>query len=158
MLNEVEVSGELAPPPPSSNTESILTVLKDRGHRITKVRRALLDVFHLSAGPVSVIELGEALAASGLRPNKTTFYREVEFLVKEGILHEVDLLDGRKRYELAHIKGQHHHLVCRSCNAVRCVEIEQDVEQLGKKVASQFNFQVQSQVLEFFGYCGDCKQ
>jgi len=137
--------------------EALIKDLRAEGHRITKVRRAVLSQIISASGPLSALQLLAALKQGELIVNKTTVYREIDFLKEAKLVREVDLLDGTKRYELLEEGSHHHHLVCTNCRKVQCVEMQNDLDALERRVGRKYRFQIQSHVLEFFGRCSDCK-
>ena len=136
-------------------SEKILEDLRAKGERITKLRKALLSLLSHKHTVLSAPEILKALAKKSLTLNKTTIYREIDFLLSHKIIREVDLLDGLKRYELLD-SGHHHHIVCTSCKKIECVEMHDDLCALEKKISSKYKFKIESHVLEFFGLCGNC--
>lgn len=135
---------------------NFLERLKQAGHRVTKVRKALIEILSIASGPLTVPELLLKLKEHSLGVNKTTVYRELEFLNNEGLLLEVDLLDRTKRYEVIGESDHHHHLVCTECNNIKCVEMHDDLTQLEQKISKKHKFLITSHVLEFFGVCHNC--
>lgn len=132
-----------------------IELLRKEGHRITNVRQAMIELFATAHSPLSVLELGEALNSEGMEPNKTTIYREIEFFLEKEFIKEIDLLDGKKRYELS-TEGHHHHFFCNNCKKIFCIDMERDLDELEKKLSKKFKFQIESHVLEFFGKCEEC--
>jgi Fur family transcriptional regulator, ferric uptake regulator len=141
---------------PAADTATVVDALKGQGFRITKVRRALLDILTTASHPMSVPELLPALAKCDLMVNKTTVYRELDFLLENQIVLELDLLDGAKRYELLQPDHHHHHLVCTKCGMIECVEMHHDLDEIEARIATNHKFKVSSHVLEFFGLCEKC--
>ena len=133
-----------------------LDELRNRGFRITKVRLAVEECFRSSRSPLSVAEVSAGLETQNLRVNKTTLYREIVFLLQQNVVREIDLLDGRKRYELVGSGDHHHHFVCTACQRILCVPIPPSFEALEKKLAKSVGFKVTKHVLEFFGLCRAC--
>ncbi len=86
--------------------------------------------------------------------NKTTVYRQIEKLLADNIIIEVEFGDGKKRYELKSI-DHHHHLVCKKCNSLEDIILDESL--LLSEVSKKSSFQVESHSLEFFGYCSKCK-
>ena len=131
--------------------------LRAAGHRLTAIRRAMIEIFLATELPLSASEVLERLKHRDLAVNKTTVYRELEFLLKERLIREIDLLEGMKRYESIDFEGaHHHHLVCINCKSIRCVHMEKDLDQLERKLEKKHNFKVLSHTLEFFGLCRKC--
>jgi Fur family ferric uptake transcriptional regulator len=137
-------------------TDIIVERLQQGGFRDTATRRAILDVFQKRVKPVSAPELSEFLSEKGFWPNKTTVYRELAFLRDQEILHEVQFMDGTRRYEMAS-ETHHHHLVCVDCDAVEEVVVREDLEQEEKRLARAKRFKILNHSLEFYGICGKCQ-
>ncbi len=123
--------------------------LKSLGSRITPIRTKMIQLLVDSKKPVSVSEILKLVKA-----NKTTIYRELEFLMAQGLVNEIDFGDGKKRYESSHL-DHHHHLVCTKCGEIDDVDLE-DVE-LDTKAAMKSGYQIQKHSLEFFGMCPRCQ-
>lgn len=133
-----------------------LTILKDRRFRLTKIRTAVIEILAGAPEPLLVEDLQEQLAARGLRPNKTTVYRELDFLLEQGLVVEVEFGEGKKRYET--FGEHHHHLICTECKKVTGVHVEEgELTRQEKEFASTHGFTVQRHMLEFFGTCKDCR-
>jgi len=136
-------------------SEKIVEELRVKGQRITKLRKGLLSLLSHKHAVLSAPEIMKALAKKNLVVNKTTIYRELDFLLSHDVIREVDLLDGLKRYELKD-SGHHHHIVCTSCRKIECVEMHDDLCTLEKKISARYKFKIESHVLEFFGICNLC--
>ncbi|OPY93553.1 MAG: Sialic acid TRAP transporter permease protein SiaT [Syntrophaceae bacterium PtaU1.Bin231] len=67
---------------------SLLENLKGSGCRITRTRRAMLDILSTSRVLLSADDLRRALAVKGLKVNKTTVYRELSWQGFRHILRE----------------------------------------------------------------------
>jgi len=141
---------------PPRNAEKILEELRAQKFRITKVRSSLLEILCDSKQPMSAPQILKALATRRIAVNKTTVYRELDFLLLHRIVAEIDILDGTKRYEVVPPDHHHHHLVCTACGNIQCVEMQHDLDALEKKIRSSHQFKVDSHVLEFFGRCSTC--
>ena len=124
---------------------------------MTKVRRAMLEILCKSEVPLAASELILKLNRRSLAVNKTTVYRELDFLLGEKVVREIDLMDGKKRYEVQGEHDHHHHMICTSCKAIRCVEMADDLNTLEAEIFSKFKFKVESHTLEFFGVCRKCQ-
>lgn len=138
--------------------EAQLQALKAQGHRMTRLRKAFVNLLVDRHGPMSVQEILQILESRRISVNKTSIYREIEFLREQNLLREVDLLDGRKRYELVVEGHHHHHLVCTRCKGITCASIPHDLEVLEKRLKREHKFEVTGHVLEFFGICQRCQQ
>jgi Fur family ferric uptake transcriptional regulator len=139
-----------------TDSENILSGLKDAGHRLTRIRKNLVHFLCSTSSPLSALEIIQKLEEENIQANKTTVYRELSFLLENGVASEVDLLDGKKRYELLSEDACHHHLVCTECEKIECLEVKHDFQALERQVKKEHNFAIESHVLEFFGRCKDC--
>ncbi|MEX0869998.1 MAG: Fur family transcriptional regulator [Candidatus Spechtbacterales bacterium] len=135
--------------------KQILKNLKQRGHRITKVRSAMLDVFENAKKPLLAAEISASLKGKGIYANKTTVYRQIDFLKEERVIKEIDFGDLQRRYELAGT-DHHHHAVCVYCGDVEEVELSGDLKSQEKKISQDYKFKVLHHKLEFFGICRKC--
>ncbi len=89
-----------------------------------------------------------------MRVNKTTVYRQLDKLVASDKVIEVELGDGKKRYELKGL-DHHHHLICNNCGIIEDVEFDEKI--IMDEVNSKTSFKIEKHNLEFFGTCVNCK-
>jgi Fur family transcriptional regulator, ferric uptake regulator len=129
--------------------------LKSLDHRITPIRRHMFKFFSDNPSPVSAIDILDNFSSLGIDVNKTTVYREIEFLVKSGIIQEVEFGEGKKRYEVD-TGRHHHHVICLNCKTIADVELEVDLHKEEKLIEAKTGFKVKNHSLEFFGLCPNC--
>lgn len=132
-----------------------LSALQERGFRLTRARRAVVEFLVRTDAPQSIPEILESFQGKGLAFNKTTVYRELAFLVKEGIAKEVRISDEKRYYELA--GDHHHHTVCVRCGDIRDVVFHENLMPIERILSEKDGFQVLEHSLEFFGFCSQCK-
>lgn len=137
------------------NASTIIKDLKSIGFKNTKVRQTLVELLLKADSPLSIADLLDNLFQVGLKPNKTTVYREIEFLKEQEILEEVDFGDGKKRYEIS--EEHHHHVVCVNCKTVADVPMEKDLDLKEKQILAGLGFKPVGHSLEFFGLCKNCQ-
>lgn len=138
---------------------NILEELKSLGAKVTKTRKGLLGLLAAADHALSVPELLKELRKKSATVNKTTVYREVEFLLGRGVIRSVQLSSDRMSYELA-AKGHHHHLVCRICTSVEEVdneELEVVVQKLERFLSKTKKYRSVGHQLEFSGICEKCR-
>lgn len=117
---------------------------------LMRIRQPLIEYFSTHHSPISAKELLTVYPV-----NKTTVYRELEFLKSKNIIHEVVFADGVKRYEFSN-QTHHHHLVCVKCDSVADVEIDENLQDQEKQILKSNRFKVINHSLEFFGLCQSC--
>lgn len=138
-----------------TNVKEILAQISEGGYKKTKVRELLIGYLAQLKKPVDAQSLQDYLADNGQMVNKTTVYRELQFLLEQGIIVEVNFGDAKRRYEIAGLP-HHHHLVCNKCQQVEDVFVDQDLTALERKIKKEKNFDIHSHSLEFFGHCRKC--
>lgn len=143
--------------------------LKNKGYKKSDLRLKILEVLKLK----SVLDVPQILSLVTIKLkkvnpdvtiksrysniNKTSIYRQLEVLRNENIINEIDIGDGKKRYEIKPEKGHHHHLVCLKCNKIECYSIKKDLIEIENEINTQMKFKVQKHLLEFFGECENCQ-
>lgn len=142
------------------NIESIIADLRRSKLRITKLRKATLKIFSKVQKPISVAELRIFLSKLDIKVHKTSIYRELVVLKKEGIVREIQFDENKKRYELES-HNQHSHIICIKCNKVECDKVEnsaleKDLNQYKQKIMKQKKIKVTNYSLDFFGLCAKC--
>jgi len=122
--------------------------------RITPQRRAIADVLvgehvHLSAEDV----LARARVALP-ELSQATVYATLTELVALGEVCEITTGDGPRRFD-PNVGSSHHHLVCRSCGAIRDVE-PSGVSRLHVADDQLAGYQLERADITFRGLCPDC--
>lgn len=151
----IDRSGSSGPSGPSIGLRSSL---HQRGQRLTPQRRQVLELFermgeglHLSAE-----EVHRQLGLGDGRVSLATVYRSLRLLSSLGLLQELELPDGGRRFELASdAHPRHHHLVC-----VRCGRTEEfasgAVLAAGEQAARSHGFHLLECVLNVRALCPLC--
>ncbi|PIQ77469.1 hypothetical protein COV82_04255 [Candidatus Peregrinibacteria bacterium CG11_big_fil_rev_8_21_14_0_20_46_8] len=136
---------------------SIFRTLQQNGNRITMCRRALISLLFESPNPLSILDLKAALQQEGLEFDKSTLYREIQFLMNNNLTVELCFHTGEKKYEWK--REHHHHLICRRCDAIEEVqldELENVLPSIEKKIHASTKFTKIDHALDFFGLCVQC--
>ena len=137
---------------------SLRSSLHDRGQRLTPQRERMLGLFErLGEGRhLSAEEAHQKLRDRGEQVSLATVYRTLRLLSSMGLLRELELAEGGRRFELAgHKERLHHHLVC-----VRCGRIEEfespAVLEAAEAAAHQHGFRLLEGVLNVRALCPAC--
>ena len=128
---------------------------KEKGHRMTKNRTALLELFLTEEHPLSAEDALKKLKRKKVTSTLSTLYRELDFLKKEAVIQEVKLQEKKRFFELSFNK-HHHHLVCVKCDNIQEMEMDNELEALERRIERKGKFKIQSHLLEFFGLCTKC--
>ena len=132
--------------------------IRAQGKKLTKTRRAVIEMLCLSHRLLTAPDIQERLNQKGIAVNKTSVYRELEFLTSKKIIQQVSISPGVTHYESA-LHSHHHHLVCTDCGNITDIDtkdLEKQVQNIKTK-ARQQGFAVQNHSLEFYGLCANCK-
>ena len=133
-----------------------LSKLKGKGYRFSAIRNFILVTLSENDKPLSVSDLQKKIKGKEMSANKTTLYRELNFLKKEGIVLEVQLNDNKRWYEPAD-RHHHHHIICSKCNKIEDF-IGCDYKKLINKALNQApSFaQITNHNFDFLGLCKSC--
>lgn len=141
----------------NAEIEQINSILRAKGYRKSKLRDSIICVLRLQKAPISAQEILDKVVDKDLAPNKTSVYRELETLLRENILREVSLMDGKKRYELSSAQDEDHsHLVCTECGQIQCLELDHGLSTVETQIQNRLGFKIKNRILEFFGLCLNC--
>lgn len=134
--------------------DQIYQTIKASGGRLTKTRKAIVDILFNSCCLMTEQDMKVELAKQSQRPNRSTLFREFAFLVKHAIVIK-NTISGVDYYEIP--QDHHHHLVCLTCNSIDKIHIGNHLEKQEQKIAKQTKFSITNHSLDFYGYCKDCK-
>ena len=133
----------------------IAQILRSAGCKATQPRVYILLLLSKTKKPLTVQEIGEKLPKN--IADQATVYRTVQLLGKIGLVQEV-LFAGHDHahYEYAR-RTDHHHIVCRSCDAVEdFVGCEvKTIQRQALAQSKQFK-SIISHAIELSGYCKKC--
>lgn len=134
--------------------------LNERGWRMTPQREVILKTFqNLPEGThLSAEDLCDQLNQSGDAISLSTIYRNLKLMARMGILRELELAEGQKRYEINQpAPHHHHHLICVRCN--KTIEFKNDsVLKVGAKTADKSGYHLLDCQLLIHGICPTCQR
>jgi Fur family ferric uptake transcriptional regulator len=121
----------------------------EKGLRITEQRRVIARVLSEAEDHPDVEELHARSSAVDSGISIATVYRTVRLFEEAGILERHDFGDGRSRYEAAP-ETHHDHLI--DVETGRVIEfVDEEVEQLQKRIAEKLGFRLVDHRLELYG-------
>ena len=133
--------------------------LRARSGRMTKARRALLEVIGESPRPLVPKELQAELQRRGVRVDRVSVYRNLTALLELGLVHRA-LGSSAVRpcgdHDLDRAARCHHAIVCSECGAASEFHSE-PVERALREVRRATGFLVQGHLLELRGLCPKCR-
>jgi Fur family ferric uptake transcriptional regulator len=136
--------------------EIFLEYLKKNGLKQTTQKALVLDTFLQTEGHLSVDDTYRIVKQKDASIGYVTVYRTLKSLVACGLAREVDLGDGRTRFEHFYDHPHHHHIICTSCK--KTIEfLSTDLEQLQEEIMKHYDFEALYHSFQIYGLCSDCK-
>jgi len=138
------------------NTKNIF---KENKIKKTLARTAILDILRKAKKPIDIVEIIEKLKRKKIHVDRVTVFRNINMLVKKGLIDKVEFNEGKYRYESASLP-HHHHLVCTKCgiiNDIESISLHSEINKISKIVNKDFGFNIEEHKVEFFGKCKTCK-
>jgi Fur family ferric uptake transcriptional regulator len=133
--------------------------LGKRGIRLTRQRRALLQVIESAPRHLDADEILKRTQKLDATITRVTVYRTLEMLKRQGLIDELDLLHlrGHRHFYETHGPRDHIHVACLRCGKVR--EVESPLyEELKQQIARDCDIEITVSRTEVGGYCTDCQQ
>ena len=140
----------------TKETHIFIGYLKKKGLKLTDQRRIILDVFLKTERHLSVEDLYHIAKKKDPSIGQATVFRTLKLLCEADIAKEVNLGDGKTRYEHKYGREHHDHLVCLKCG--RFIEaVDPKIERLQNELCKRHGFIAQRHKTEIFGICNRCK-
>jgi Fur family ferric uptake transcriptional regulator len=136
--------------------QTLKSCMDERGLRSTEQRRLIAETVFGSSEHLSLEQLLEIVRHMDPRVGYATVYRTMKLLTECGIVHERRFGDGLTRYELADEHAHHDHLICVKCGSITEFE-EPLIEELQRRVAERYDFEVREHKHELYGVCKGCR-
>ena len=149
-------------PAPKSNphksgaTES--HALPERGVRLTRQRKILLDLIDKTGQHLDAERLFQLAKEKDPKLNRVTVYRTLKLLKEGGLVDELDLMHqaGEQHYYETRRKQEHAHVICLGCGKVEEF-FGEPLQRLRRQIESHFGFQIVLARTEVGGYCPHCQ-
>lgn len=134
------------------NMDKALTLLKEKGYKMTDKRKDILAFFMKADGYRTAKELNEYMEDLYTGISFDTVYRNLHLFAENGILETTEL-DGEKHFQIACSDAHHHHFICRVCGRTK----EINVCPMEEILATLHNYQIEDHKFEIYGLCPDCQ-
>ncbi len=132
--------------------------LRERGVRLTRQRRILLELIDKSGRHLDAESLYLLAKEKDPKLNRVTVYRTLKLLKQGGLVDELDLMHygGDQHYYETRLKQEHAHVICLGCGKVEEF-FGEPLQKLRRQVESHFGFQIVLARTEIGGYCSHCQ-
>jgi len=133
---------------------SCITVLKEKGIKLTPQRRLILEFIHDNESHLTAEEILRFVDSRVPGVDKSTVYRTLELLEEYGCVYKSEI-NGRFIYHHAE-DGHHHHLVCSECG--RTIICNEDLFlPVERTLREKYGFQIDFKHIVMSGLCKDCR-
>lgn len=130
---------------------------KERGLRLTPLRKEVLELVAASHKPVKAYDLLDQLREKHGNAAPPTVYRALDFLLENGFIHKLESVNA---FVSCHHPAEAHQvpfLICDICSSAQEV-CDERVAELIEAQARAFGFRPQAQTLEVHGVCKLCRK
>lgn len=141
--------------PPRQELQRFRDFVRREGLRMTSERLELFDEIFEQHGHLDADELLAAMKRRGSTISRATVYRNLELMVRCGLVRRYQLGERRQKYEHLHTGQEHDHLVCAACG--RMVEFKSAaIAAMLGEIARAHGFEPARHNLQISGLCREC--
>ena len=141
---------------PQARLDELVVTLRERGHRLTPQRMAVLKILAAGEGHPSVEQIHESVKVDFPMTSLATIYKTVTLLKQMGEVLELGFSDDSNRYD-GNKPYPHPHLICIECRNIVDLEIA-TLSGLPQEVARKTGYRIKSHRLDLFGICPRCQE
>jgi len=140
----------------TNNTLSVYEELSQRGYRITRSRKAVIQVLDETDSWLRPEDVH--LRAKNFCPSVglVTTYRTLSLLSELGFIRRIHFADGCHGYARTGL-SHGHHLVCRLCQCAVEFHGSENIEPWVAQISKKTGFRVEEHILELLGVCPACQ-
>jgi Fur family peroxide stress response transcriptional regulator len=142
-------------PDPDTRLKELVAKLKERNHRLTPQRLAVLKILAAGEGHPSVERIYEQIRPDFPMTSLATVYKTVTLLKEMDEVLELGFNNGGNRYDGSK-PYPHPHLICTQCGAIQDLEVDA-LSDIPRQVAQDTGYRIVSHRLDFFGICPTCQ-
>ncbi len=132
------------------------TELREASLKATPTRLAVLRLLENTDKPVDVASIIEYLRQKDIKADQATVFRIINMFTSRGLTKQVQLNEGKFRYELSS-KADHHHFICENCGVIEDIS-DCNISKLEDDLWKKKGLRVKRHSLEFFGLCIACQK
>jgi Fe2+ or Zn2+ uptake regulation protein len=132
--------------------DELCEALRERGQKVTPQRRLIFEALRDGSDHSSAEEVYDMVRDVMPDVSLATVYHTLNDLVTMGELVELDLGEGKSRYDT--FTNGHCHLVCLACRKV--VDVLRDPDCVELLPQETRGYQIERCEVVFYGYCPKC--
>ncbi len=136
-----------------NDMDGVKKSLKASGMKLTTQRMAIVQILQHNTSHPTAMDIYKKLKIKQPTVSFTTVYNTLELLTQIGEIKKLTLDFERAHYDPD--MSRHHHALCLKCGTI--FDIQQSFDLPLDKVASVDFPQITGFHVDFWGYCGKCK-
>jgi Fur family transcriptional regulator, ferric uptake regulator len=133
------------------------TLLK-RNYRESKNRQTLIDLLQKSNTPLTSTQLIKKLQHQNIYIHKSTLYRSLFSLKKEGLIRQINSGSNQNSYIWNQSKTSLVVFKCQFCHSISSIEMPLVAEKSINHICDKNNLKITSIDLEISGICNICQK
>jgi len=132
--------------------------LEERGIRLTKQRKILLEIIDQSGAHLDAEKLYQLATERDPKLNRVTVYRTLKLLKESGLVDELDLMhfEGDQHYYETRMKQEHAHVICLQCGRIE-EYFGEPLRAMRQQIQESLGFEIVAARTEVGGYCPHCQ-
>ena len=142
-------------PDPDTRLKELVAKLKERNHRLTPQRLAVLKILAAGEEHPSIERIYEQIRPDFPMTSLATVYKTVTLFKEMDEVLELGFNNGSNRYDGSK-PYPHPHLICTQCGAIEDLEADA-LRDIPRQVAQDTGYRIVSHRLDFFGICQKCQ-
>ena len=139
---------------PKERFETIIQKLRDKGHKITPQRLAIVKILAKSEGHPTVENIHDLLKNDFPTMSIATVYKNILLIKSLGEVLELGFPDGSNRYD-GNKPSPHPHVICIKCKKIVDPDIG-SLDEMERQVTLATDYKILNHRLDFFGICSNC--
>ncbi|MBI2800568.1 MAG: transcriptional repressor [Gammaproteobacteria bacterium] len=129
------------------------TLLATSTGRLTPARQTVIDILNATRQALTHHEIESQARANGVRFDRVTLYRALDWLVVQGIVHKVAAEDRVWRFNaIRSSNAEQAHFHCTRCGAVECL----DHTETRLPIRTPAGYKVERSEIMLHGVCAAC--
>ena len=135
--------------------KEIAQILREKGLKVTPQRIAVYNMLCNTKEHPDAETIYKTLEPTNPTMSLATVYKTLDFFKQLGLVQELNVGEGRSRYDAD--VDWHPHTVCTCCGQVGDLHLEA-LKNVSQKLAPELDFEVEMEQLILYGKCSECHQ
>jgi Fur family peroxide stress response transcriptional regulator len=137
------------------NIQQIITMLRERGYKVTPQRLAVCELVLSSKDHPTAEQIYQKVKEKHPTISLATVYQTLRLLTNLGQVQELGFSDGISRYDPN--TSPHINVVCQKCGEIYDYEAK-SIREMWSRIVNELEIKPIGQRLEIFRYCDKCQK